>query len=210
MTSDDAAATRPHRARRGEGERLREDLLDAAEALLIEKGSMDAVSMRAIASRVGVTPPSIYLHFADKDALFFACCNRRFSEFGAVIVAALDDADGPIEQLAALGRAYIAYGLGHPEHYRVLFGQRMEIPEGVDITQLPGMNALGLLVAVIDRGMREGVLRQGDPTYAAIALWSTVHGYVQLVLLKEDFIPGVEVRAAEDAVLAVALNGLLA
>ena len=62
-------ASRRTRARRGEGERLREEILDAAERLLIETGNRDAVSIRAVAEAVGVTPPSIYLHFADKTEL---------------------------------------------------------------------------------------------------------------------------------------------
>jgi AcrR family transcriptional regulator len=66
------AASR-RRARKGEGELLREEILDAAEALLIEKGHPDAVSIRAVAARVGVSPPAIYLHFADKDELFYHC-----------------------------------------------------------------------------------------------------------------------------------------
>ena len=66
------------RARRGEGERLREEILDVAEDLLVSTGDENAVSIRAIAQRVGVTPPSIYLHFADKESLLWAVCEREF------------------------------------------------------------------------------------------------------------------------------------
>jgi AcrR family transcriptional regulator len=54
-----AAPTRRHRARRGEGDRLREEILAAAERLLLETGDESAVSIRAVADAVGVTPPSI-------------------------------------------------------------------------------------------------------------------------------------------------------
>lgn len=208
--TEPAAPPRPHRARRGEGDRLRVEVLDAAESLLVRKGSMEAVSMRAIAKAVGVTPAAIYLHFEDKDRLFFEVCNRRFAEFGGAIVAALADAEGTLEQLGALGRAYIRYGLEHPEHYAILFGQRIAIPDDVDPTELAGVDALGALVEVVARGQAEGVLMGDDPMPAAITLWATVHGYVQLVLLKEDFVPDVDVRAAEDTVLATAVRGLLA
>lgn len=210
MSQSPSPPTRPHRARRGEGDRLRVEVLDAAESLLVRKGSMEAVSMRAIATAVGVTPAAIYLHFEDKDRLFFEVCNRRFAEFGTVIVAALRDADGVLDQLAALGKAYIRYGLEHPEHYAILFGQRIEIPPDVDPTELAGVDALGALVDVVARGQAEGVLVGDDPLPAAITLWATVHGYVQLVLIKEDFVPDVDVRGAEDAVLASAVRGLLA
>ena len=60
---------RRRRAPRGSGEQLREEILDATTELLLETGHAKAVSIRSVAQRVGVTPPSIYLHFADKDAL---------------------------------------------------------------------------------------------------------------------------------------------
>ena len=66
------------RARRGDGERLRAEILAATERLLIQTGDQEAVSIRAIADAVGVTPPSIYLHFADKTELLFAVCEKHF------------------------------------------------------------------------------------------------------------------------------------
>ena len=72
-----SAVKRRSRSRRGEGETLRADLLTATERLMIEAGSADAVSIRAIADAVGVTPPSIYLHFPDKDSLILAVCERH-------------------------------------------------------------------------------------------------------------------------------------
>lgn len=210
MTDPETAPSRPHRARRGEGDRLRVEVLDAAESLLVRKGSMDAVSMRAIAEAVGVTPAAIYLHFADKDRLFFEVCSRRFAEFGSTIIGALEDVEGTVDQLAALGRAYIRYGLEHPEHYAILFGQRIAIPDDVEPTELAGVDALGALVDVVARGQAEGVFIGDDPIPPAISLWATVHGYVELVLIKEDFVPDVDVRALEESVLAHAVRGILA
>ena len=57
------------RSRRGEGDRLRDEILAAVGALLDETKDEAAVSIRAIAERVGVSPPSIYRHFEDKEAL---------------------------------------------------------------------------------------------------------------------------------------------
>jgi AcrR family transcriptional regulator len=72
-----AVPARP-RARRGEGDKLRDHLLTATERLMIESGGADTVSIRAIADAVGVTPPSIYLHFPDKEALIVTSrCSTR-------------------------------------------------------------------------------------------------------------------------------------
>ena len=64
------------RSPRGSGDRLAGEIVDAAIELLIDAGDDSAVSIRSIAARVGVTPPSIYLHFADKQELLDAVWSR--------------------------------------------------------------------------------------------------------------------------------------
>ena len=59
-------APRRVRAKRGDGERLRFEILDAVDTLLARGSKDDAVSIRAVADMVGCTPPAIYLHFFDK------------------------------------------------------------------------------------------------------------------------------------------------
>ena len=79
---DVASAPRP-RLRKGEGEQLRREILDATRDLLAEKGNLELVSIRDIATRVGVSSPSIYLHFQDKDPLVYAVCRQAFEGFAA-------------------------------------------------------------------------------------------------------------------------------
>src|SRR5205823_3057114 len=104
-------APRRRRAPRGQGELLREEIIDATERLLLETGDQDAVSIRAVAEAVGVTPPSIYLHFADKIDLIFAVCERHFARFDEIQEAAAAEFDDPVESLMARGRAYVRFGL---------------------------------------------------------------------------------------------------
>lgn len=69
-----------HRAPRGSGELLRDQILDVTTELLLDTGNAKAVSIRSVAQRIGVTSPSIYLHFADKDTLLDAVCSRYFEK----------------------------------------------------------------------------------------------------------------------------------
>ena len=94
-----AASPRRHRARRGEGGRLREEILAAGTRLLLETGDEEAVSIRAIAQAVGVTPPSIYLHFADKTELIYAICEELFRKLDDEMAAAAAGVDDPLEEL---------------------------------------------------------------------------------------------------------------
>ena len=64
------------RARKGEGHRLRRELLDAARDLLAQSGDVNQLSVRAVAAACGVTAPSLYRHFADKEAIVQGLIDR--------------------------------------------------------------------------------------------------------------------------------------
>lgn len=183
-----AGATR-RRARKGEGEKLHIEILDVAEQLLIENGSIDNVSMRAIAERVGVTPPSLYIHFADKEALFFECCARRFAELQEAIVSVL--ADGSVlDRLWAVGEAYIGFGLRRGQQYEAMWAFRL--PDDMDETELPllpGYELLAIVSLLVTEGIANGEIRKDvDPQQSAIAMWGSVHG-TTLILINGDAHP---------------------
>ena len=97
------------RAPRGSGDRLRDEILDAATELLLETGHARAVSIRSVAQRVGVTPPSIYLHFADKDALMDAVCARYFEKLDVEMQRVAAEHTDPVDVLRAQGLAYVRF-----------------------------------------------------------------------------------------------------
>ena len=116
---------------RGRGEDLRGEIVTATKQLLAEAGDSDAVSIRAVAEAVGVTPPSIYLHFADKDQLLEAVVVDVFAELDTAMMAAAESAAGPLERLRAFGLAYVRFAVEHPEHYRLATMERCpEDPTG--------------------------------------------------------------------------------
>lgn len=209
-----ARARRRPRSARGEGEELRDEVLDAAERLLIEAGDMDAVPVRAIAEAVGVTPPALYLHFEDKNDLFFHVCERRFADFERALATAGEGIDDPVERLRALGHAYIRYGVERGQHYELLFGPRLvSVTEGRDLTDSAGMRAFGLLVDVIREGVAAGRFREVDAHQASFAVWSSVHGAVMIVLAKAglgDAFPLPDVDVLADQICDLVESGLAA
>lgn len=212
--SSSAANQRRRRAARGEGDQLRDELLDAAEGLLLRKGSMDAVSVRAIADAVGVTPPALYLHFDDKDDLFFAVCERRFADFEQVLRDAIAGVDDPVERLRAMGRAYVRYGVERGEHYVIIFGPDSQHAVGErSIADSAGMRAFGLLVESVGQAMAVGALREDDAWLTAMTIWSAVHGAVMLQLSKgalADQFPLPSPELLGDHVCDVVMAGLAA
>jgi AcrR family transcriptional regulator len=178
------------RARRGEGERLREELVDATEQLIEELGDADAVSIRAICDAVGVSPPSVYLHFADKDQLLFAVCARVFSRLDDVMNrAAATAGDDPVEALRRRGQAYVRYGLEHPENYRLLFMAKPSgPPEHLDQVHMPGSVAFVHLQEAVQACVDCGAFRPDVDAYmAAVAIWTGVHGVTSLLISIPDF-----------------------
>jgi len=172
------------RARRGEGDLLREEILVVAERLLAETGNEDAVSIRAIADAVGVTPPSIYLHFPDKAALLFAVCDRQFAIFDAVLEAAGATATDPAGALERRAEAYVRFGLERPEAYRIMFmGRPTNHDHHVHPVEKAGTTAFNHLVAAVQRAVDAGALRPDlDATQGAIFLWTGMHGITSLLI----------------------------
>ncbi|MGK2948999.1 MAG: TetR/AcrR family transcriptional regulator [Acidimicrobiales bacterium] len=172
------------RARRGDGDRLRGEILTAAERLLIETGSEEAVSIRAVAEATGVTPPSIYRHFSDKAHLLFEVCQRQFDLLDDAIEAACGDVEDPIEAMRERGRAYVRFGMAHPEHYRIMFmGPSYEIPEKWEDLLSSGSfaNLMGGLQAVVEAGLtRPGI----DLFTMALHVWSNIHGLTSLLVAR--------------------------
>jgi AcrR family transcriptional regulator len=172
------------RARRGEGERLHGEILAAAEELLVETADESAVSIRAIADRVGVTAPSIYRHFADKDTLLFHVINKVFGELDAELERAAAGATDPIDEVRRKAMAYVEYGLEHPEHYRLLFMCKNERKKDMDLDgpAVAGSTAFNHLMETAERILASGrpdVVRV-DPYAFTCAIWAGVHGITSL------------------------------
>ncbi|WP_264777780.1 TetR/AcrR family transcriptional regulator [Deinococcus aetherius] len=174
--------TRP-RNRRGEGGRLREDILRTA-AELLDGGGEGAVTLRDIARIVGISAPSIYNHFADRDAILLAVVQQTFAELGAELGAALDRAGPePVTRLRAFCQAYLNFSLERPQRYRILFGglwnarQAPSVqPQAADL----GLDVFALLVETLRACVRAGRSTSTDPTADAAALWVALHGLAQL------------------------------
>lgn len=190
---------------KGQGERLRDDLLEAAASVLGETGDERGLSMREVARRAGVTPPSVYLHFDDRDDLVAAVVVDRFARLGRAIGVAVAAApDDAAARLRAGCRAYVRLGLQDPGTYRVLFG-------GDTATQLEDeareltMGPFHALADGIGAAQTAGVVRDGDPFRLATHVWATLHGLVALRRSRPAF-PWAAADELVDEALAMLLD----
>lgn len=204
MTS---VSARRKRASRGSGELLREEIIRATKDLLAKSANSDAVSIRAVADAVGVTPPSIYLHFADKDALIEAVCTDVFAELDVAMVAAGEKEDKPIRKLCAYGLAYVQFAIEHPEHYRLATMERHAGEQAMSsLDEVLADASFAHFMAVVSDCMETGIFAKGDPVPISIELWSAAHGVASLMVAK-PFLPWGDKMAFANRVLRSAAIG---
>jgi AcrR family transcriptional regulator len=177
------------RARRGDGDKLRLEILAAAERLLALTSDESAVSIRAVADAVGVTPPSIYLHFADKEELLIEVCETNFDDVSKAVEEAAAGAADPLEAIKLASLAYARFGLEHPEEYRILVMRKAPTPERekIEMARLVNSSGYGWLMGMLQQCMDAGLMRQADPLQAVVGIWSIVHGITSLLISKPGF-----------------------
>ncbi len=206
--TEDAPARRS-RSRRGQGDQLRDEILAAAERILIETHDQSALSIRAIASAVGVTPPSIYLHFADRNDLVFAVCERQVTHLDQAMAAAVADVVDPWERIRRRGYAYLQWGLTNPEHYRILTTSRPDhTPERLLDERLAySLGQVQTAEEVAAAVVAGQISAEGDPMETVKVLWMMIHGMVSLLISKPEF-PFGPVDELYERLLSVIFLGL--
>lgn len=176
----------PERVRnpRGEGSRLRAEILRAATELLDETGQQQSVTLRAVARRIGIAAPSIYGHFADRESILLAVVQEAFAELteqldGALVAAGSD----PVARLRGVGSAYLEFARVRPQRYRVMFGGVWDATDAVrdatiseaDAVALGG-DALTVLTDAVRACVEAGRSHSADAAGDAVALWVGLHG----------------------------------
>jgi AcrR family transcriptional regulator len=175
---------------------------------LLKTGDEEAVSVRAVAQAVGVTPPSIYLHFADKDELLVAVCEHQFRQFDDFVEQRVAGIDDPVEQLVVRGRAYVQFGIEHPEHYRILFmNKTAALVAAGDDERLATVSGFDHLLDNVTRCRDAGALVEEDVLLVATGLWAMVHGVTSLAISVPGF-PLVGLDRLQDHMGAVCATGL--
>jgi AcrR family transcriptional regulator len=177
--------------RQEEKDRRRNEIVDAAESLYREMG-WDAVTMDAVARKARLSRALLYVYFKDKSELLLAITERamevlrtRFEEAGARARLGID-------QIEAIGRAYMAYGLEFPHYFDAC--ARLE-QRATDLAEQGsteaavfqmGLKVHDVVVAALAAGQRDGSIRAdiGDLHVTSRVLWGFTHGLTQIAITK--------------------------
>jgi len=155
-------------------------ILEAARDLLAE-GGLDALSMRAVAAKVGLSATAIYHWFQGKEDLVDRVVIHGFQRSEAYMWKSIEDFPaGSMERVAALGEAYIRFALENREYFKIIFAIQTPAPRHID--DVPGQGGYRVLRQCVVEAMEAGNIRRGDPDLVVLYLWSLVHGLVTIFM----------------------------
>jgi AcrR family transcriptional regulator len=175
-------------SRRARREASREDILEAARSLLLERGH-DKLSLREVARRASFSPAGLYEYFDGKDALVNAVAERIERQLRRRLQAVADEATEGQDRLVKILMAYIAYARDNPEDFQLLYA-RLSQPRRSLEDPIPEGSPWAVLLAAVSQAHEEGALTiHPDVPHEAIAygLWALANGaaMLQLTYLKE-------------------------
>ena len=168
------------------------------------------MSIRAVAEAVGVTPPSIYLHFADKNELIFAICERCMDELDRATTEAAGSSDDPIRVAPACGEGLRTIRCREPRAVsRVLVRKLTDTPLPWQQDKILNSSAFGHLRQDVARAVEAGRL-EGDPILVSVFLWATATGSTTSLSISKPNFPLPDRDRLVDHFVRSALRGCVA
>jgi|SRR5579863_2266009 len=197
------------KARQKQG--MRQEILDAARDLFVREG-YDNVSMRKIAEKIEYSPTTIYLYFKDKAELVESLCEETFARLLATLERIGVQSSDPVARLRACCRAYVDFGLKHPDHYRITFllnAGENEMKVHAASAHDMGMRTFMYLRDGVEQCIARGGFRRVDLDVASQAIWSSLHGITALLIVKPGF-PWADKNQVIDMVIDNLIRGMQA
>ena len=174
-------------------------------SVLVEHG-MDALSLRTLASRLGVTAPALYAHVDDKADLLRAVADAEFALLADRLRAVTGDTS--IARVRGQAIEFIDFVGECPSLYRLMFQFRPDIVPQEAVTELPSASAaVAVAMEAVNQAMDDGYLRREDPVVMSLTIWAATQGAAVLVLYPLGFEPEYERRIVLN-IIDSALAGL--
>ena len=200
-----------------EKERRRAEIVDAAEAAGRDVG-LDALTMDDVARRARLSRALLYVYFQDRSDLMFGLAERAMGMLHQRFIEAAERHRTGLEQVSAMGRAYVAFAQEFPVLFDALARCELESPDpekaspSEQACMLGGDKLQATLVASIETGVRDGSIRSdiGSPMLMSVTLWGFMHGIIQLTTTKSHALAhhGVAPKALIDHAISMITRDL--
>ena len=159
---------------------FRDRVCDVATRLFIERGPQN-VTMRQIASSLGVSPMTPYRYFQDKDDILATVRAEAFHRFSASLEQAVAEAPDARAKARAVGDAYVNFAKTYPAAYQLIFSFTQPNEERYPELRQANARAQETMVAYVREMIAAGLL-EGDAQLIGYMFWATLHGIVVLEL----------------------------
>ncbi len=153
---------------------LREACVQAARDVIAEVG-VEALSLRDVARRLGVSHQAPYRHYPSREHLLAEVMRRCFEQFAAHLDTR-DQPEAPMDELRSLGERYLTYAQAHPLEYRLMFGTPWPGPAEHPHLIRAATHAFDALRGVLKRVHGAGAAQRLAVEADAMFIWSTMHG----------------------------------
>jgi AcrR family transcriptional regulator len=158
----------------------REALVTAA-AQLLDEGGRQAVTLREVGHRAGVSHNAPYKHFAGKEALLAAVAARELNRRSSALSAIAAAQGAPGTAVRAAMRGYVAWALEFPQRFKLVYGPWSK-GSGSSELAVAASAARALMAGLVADAQRAGQLPATDPERLASLLLALTHGAVDLAL----------------------------
>ncbi len=168
-------------------EQVKKRILEKALDILIS-GGMDALTMRNLAARVGMTAPNIYNYFSGKDEIYLSIVIQGFEMLHAQLKEAYDRYSAPIKRARAMIDAYMTFGIEKSQYYDIMFTR--PVPKYNEYIGTPFEHLseaeYKLSMDIVDLGLTTASQIMGKPKDSplvqrrVIQIWSLLHGMISL------------------------------
>ena len=172
---------RPQNAR-GEGEKLRMDLITAAIKMLEQPQTIAAPSLRKIAQSIGISPSAVYTRFESGQQLLQETLDYQYQILREAISKAAHGKGDSYARLENMAIRYVTWGVEHPGIYQLLFESADKLPEGI-IAQGPGIELLNVISTLVAEFREIPKTKADQITYR---IWIALHGIVSLRIHKKN------------------------
>lgn len=159
---------------------LRAELLDAAAEAVEEEG-LAALSLRALARKVGVSHGAPARHFPDKAALLTALATEALEQFRAAMSEAGEPGDSALDRYRAMGRCYVRFAIEKPAYFHIL-GRPEFFSAGDEAFARRDQDFFDTMRAAAAAARRESGVDGLDPEAFLVSTWAMAHGLATLWL----------------------------
>ncbi|ACL04323.1 TetR/AcrR family transcriptional regulator [Desulfatibacillum aliphaticivorans] len=166
---------------------VKRQILDEALDIITESG-FSSLTMRAIASGIGMTAPNIYNYFVGKDEIYITLVIQGFQTMYQQLLDAAASYDDLKEKGRAFIQTYLKFGMENASHYDIMFTQPTPKYDDYVGTPFQDLSEVELKISMDIAALAEKLIKEAggaDMEQEAVsdkllAFWSMLHGMVSL------------------------------